>query len=211
MTMEIWKKYRKWILLAGGIVLVSFVSFRACDLTDRLSVLTGEYRAALDHSKVQTKTVEKENAKLAGDIKAQDAKIVKLEADVKAKTQNISHLTNSIADLNEDLAVAQTDRERVVILTTLVENYKEKCAVYEAIISDKDAEIGAYRVKFGDMEKIALNYKGLLDSALDREEILNKTVSSLKLHLRVSKLGGTVKTGLVLSAVAYLVYCEVKK
>lgn len=208
---ELWTKYRKWILLAVGIVLVSIFTFRACDLTDRLSVLTGEYKASVTASKAQTKAALKENEKLAGDIVAQDAKIGKLEADIKAKTQNIGHLTNSISNLNTDLAAARTDSERVVILTTLIENYREKCTIFEGIIADKDTQIGALGIKFGDMEKIALNYKGLLDAALDREEILKKTVSSLRLSLKASRLGGTVKTGLALTALAVVAYGELKK
>jgi hypothetical protein len=211
---EVYAKYKKYVVAAGislAIVLSMSWVFKACDLKDGYSVKAGEYKAQLARKKADEARVKRENAALYQDIVAQDAKIGKLEADIKAKTQNITHLTNAISGLNTDLAAARTDAERVVILTTLVENYKEKCGVYEAIIVDKDKEIAAWGVKFVDMEKVASNYKGLWEEALIRESALNSMNTKLSNQLKVARFGGKLKTGLVLTALAVVAYGELTK
>lgn len=207
-------KYRKHIvLLIGAIVLFIGASwvFKACDLKDGYSVLAGEYKAMLSKDKAHLKAITVENLKLAKDIASRDEVIEKKNRDIAAKQNNINNLSGRIVGLSGDLANAKTDAERVPILTAMVDTWTEKYNVLLGVVADKDKVISQWESNFADQQKIATNYRIALDAALDREDVLKDMNTKLSNQLRVARLGWKLKSGLVLTALAVVVYGEIKK
>lgn len=211
---EFYAKYKKYIvLIIGAVVLIIGASwlFKSCDLKDGYSVLAGEYKAMLAKGKADAKVLAAENLKLAKDIVARDEVISKKDKDIAAKQANIANLSNRIDGLGDDLANAKTDAERVPILTAMVDTWTEKYNVLLGVVADKDKVIDEWAGKFIDQQKITTNYRIQLDAALDREDVLNSMNKKLSSQLKIARLGGKFKTGLVLTALAVVAYGELKK
>ncbi len=211
---DLYAKYKKFIfpaVLGLALVLGSSWLFRACDLKDGYSVLAGEYKAQLAVKKIDEKAKLREIAALTKDVTAKDKQIVGLESEVAKKQASIASLSATQSALRGELAGAKTDAERVPILTGMVTNLEQQLSLSMSVISDKDKEIGLLKTQVGDYKKISENYKALWEGAVQREETLSDMNDKLSGQLRVARLGGKVKTGLVLAAVAYLVIDGVKK
>jgi hypothetical protein len=211
---EFYTKYRKYIgMVVAAVVLIYGATwfFRALDLKDSYSVLAGEYKNAVARDKQQAKKLLSENLVLAKDIAARDEVIAKKDKDIAAKQNNINHLTGVLSGLSGELSNAQTDAEKVPILTAMVETWSEKYKVLEGVVADKDKVISEWKGKFNAQQAITTNYRVMLDAAQYREDILLDINKKLSGKLRVARLGGKIKTGLILTAVAVVVYGEIKK
>lgn len=89
-------------------------------------------KASGDESSVQAKTIER----LRKHIEEQDARIAKLESDLSAANDNITSLTNEVAETKEQVKVESAAKDEAIAATAAAENEANK--VYYAIGSNKE-------------------------------------------------------------------------
>jgi hypothetical protein len=200
------KKYLIGIAVAGLAAFVSISLMRAWDVRDGYSVALGEYRALAATAKAGT-------ARALSSVKAQERTIAGLDAavqglrrDVGKKELAIGKLTARQVTLEEALAGAVSDSERVAALTGLVETWKEKYAALYSIVADKDSQIAALEDKCLSVTRIAADYKTLWEDAVARADASERARKRLELNYRVAALGrraGTIISVAALVAAAY--------
>jgi len=190
------------ILLIVGITSVN----KACKLTDKVSYLGGELKILRQEAATLKKDKLAEIAKAEQTKKDMDKIVKAKDTDIARKTEIINHLTGTIGQLDDALAVAKTDAERVIILTAQVKQWSDKFTLAEGIIADKDDVIFSLNAKYEAQVKISNNWKALFDTEITKSKIQEDLSSALKRDLRLCRLGGRVKSGLVIAGVAAVVY-----
>lgn len=195
------KKYA----LPVGIVLAVFLVYsavvRSCDIRDGYSVALGEYKAKAAYAKLLTARRTRENVLLYQYIMEQDEKITAQGKDIDKKNKVIGALSRHQAELEGDLSAAKTDAERVPILTGLVDTWRNKYDTLTGVVADKDIQLGAWAEKYVTLEKVAGNYKELWEDAEGRVVALDKVRKKLETDLRISRVGGKLKTYVIIAAV----------
>lgn len=205
------KKKIKWYVLGAVVVFVVFkLGFWMWDISDSASVARGEYQALSLHAKAQEKLRLKTIADLTKANEKQDIVIKGLNGDViKAKKERIA-IEGKVSDLVGKLAVAKTDAEKVVILTTEVGHLNEIIGLADAVIVAREKEANAWAVKFNNQVKVTGEYIELWKAEKARADAAESWAKELQHALKVSRIGSRIKTGIVIGVSGYIFYSLVK-
>jgi hypothetical protein len=198
----------KLIVIIVGAFLVTCVVHEAC----KASALKGDeavLAAQITTLQAQAKLADANAAKVKA---AQDAIIAQKDKDLakddkdKAKlTATIKTLQGDYATLDTAYAAAKDCPSKLEITLTQITNQKRQIADAGDLIAVQDKMIAAWGDKFNAQLAITNAVQGqynALKPLYDKEVALN---SDLAKSLRLSRLTGTIKTGLVAAGVGYVV------
>jgi septal ring factor EnvC (AmiA/AmiB activator) len=204
------KKYWKLGVLAVAVYIGFSMAFKACDLTDAYSIKVGEYTAIKRQAELDRRAAERDIKNLEKSIKDRDKILEDKQKELERKYTAIDNLNGDLAKLKTALGAAQTDAERVVLLTQEVQVWVNKFSLAEGIIADKDAQILVWKGKYDIEVQIAARFKALYDGLLSQTEACDAVNRQLAKELRVSRFGSKIKSGVVIGVVAYVAYTLIK-
>jgi len=155
------------------------------------------------------KTSDIEIARLSSIVESSELVITDLTGDLSERDKNIAHLEEALASIpNVDTIDNLT--KRVDLLTGLVDEWKEKFTLAEAIISQKDTQIFALSAKY-DLEHIAhLQLQSAYTGLYEYNQGLVRFNTELKRAWSRNKFWGSVKTGGLIAAGAVIIYSILK-
>lgn len=194
-------------IVTGALALVlALAVFNALNLGYENRALAAAVKAQTAANAMNAKQAERERAKLAADIAGRDAVIKTLDAEVGRKNNVIGQMTKRIDALNGDLVNAQTDAERVPILTEMVAQWAAKFTLAEGIIADKDVICFSLNAKYADAVAIGETWRKQYVDEHVLTGLQTAQVKSLTWDLRICRFAGTVKTAAIVGIAAYLLY-----
>lgn len=195
------------IALLAALIIVGWLSHQAGVKSRELKVqydaekqeLTEQKAAALDRIE-----------DLRNLISQKDEKIRNIISDVKEKNDKIAGLHKKTEKLEADYANAVTDVTRLDNLTKQVNAWKEKFALAEKVIADKDAIIFSLTEKYEAQVVISLEWKALYEKEMGLRKLAEARLKIADRRISGLKIGGTIKTGLILGMAGVVVYGLVK-
>jgi chromosome segregation ATPase len=196
---------------AGLAVIIAFIAFsRACKLDDAYSRLEGRYQEALRIARIDAEILNQTIAEKEKAIAVLDKKLVTSSQVITDLNTGIGKKSQELEALDAKLATAQSDSERVPVLTAQVKAWAEKFNLAEQSIAEKDKQIAAWESKFNAQVEISAAWKQQFENEARLHGLSRDELSALKSKLRATRLMGTVKSGLVLAAVGYIGYQAIK-
>jgi len=205
-------KYK--VLIGGAILFIILASFYVCcdraKLVDRINVEKGKYEAyrqiTIANEEISAKYIKEQLAKideLNGHIDSANTVIATLQAHQE-------QANGTIGSLNDKLAQAQTDAEKVPILTALVQEWIGKFNLAQATIAEKDKIIFSLTEKYQAQLQISERHKAdwtaetsLRTLAETRLNLLDKRVVGLERKLKLRNAGDLI---LVAGAIAVALF-----
>ncbi len=205
------KSWKLYAAIAGIAVLTSLIlGARSCHYKGRV--------AALEAQRIEAEHIAAANAEIHGkliaglnaEIQRQDILIKASQKAVADLNANLGAQDTQIAALNQSLANAQSDAERVPILTAQVKAWSDKFTLAQGIIAEQEKQLAAWGVKYADAIKIGESWKAQYEGQSRLYEIAKSEISALKGQLRTAGITGKIKTGLVLTAAGVVAYTLIK-
>ncbi|MDD5007267.1 MAG: hypothetical protein PHC68_02555 [Syntrophorhabdaceae bacterium] len=205
-------KYK--VLIGGSILFIVLASFYVCcdraKLVNAINVEKGKYEAyrkiTIANEEISAKYIKEQLAKideLNGHIDSANTVIATLQAHQE-------QANGTIGSLNDKLAQAQTDAEKVPILTALVQEWIGKFNLAQATIAEKDKIIFSLTEKYQAQLQISERYKAdwtaetsLRTLAETRLNLLDKRVVGLERKLKLRNAGDLI---LVAGAIAVALF-----
>jgi hypothetical protein len=204
---------KKNVAVYVGVVLVGLFAvwlLRGCDVYDSTSIRFGAYKA-LRVSRAETKEALREVERQRDIIAKKDSIIGQLNGSIGQTNAAIGKKDEEIAGLERRLAAAATDSERVILLSAEVVALKEKFSLAQGVISDQQSVIFALTAKYDAAVVIGDKYRGLYEKTLAQAEACDELRKSLARDLRLSRLLGRVKTGVIVGVIVGVAYVAFKK
>jgi hypothetical protein len=204
------KRALPYALAAAGFVLCAMFFMRSCDLGEKVGRLEGQLAEA---KRAYAADKAASEALIADQLKAiaERDKAIALAADhIGDLNEAIARKTEALAVLDNDLAAAKTDAERVPILTAMVETWRAKYANLEGVVVEKDVQILQLHGNVASALQIGAAYKAQLDKCerlLALSDGLNKALVSKARRLT---LGSRIKTVALVAAAGGLTYLALK-
>ena len=202
-------KWIKYLLPAVLIVALLGILVKSCNIYDKYSVMKGQYDAlAGEYNKYRT-TVIKEVTDLRNIISQKDKEIRNINAGIVDKEGKISTLHTQTAKLESANATLKDKDAKIYNLEQQLSLWKQKFAIAETIISDKDKIIFSLNEKYEAQLQITTRYKQLYENeatlrglAEQRIKLADKKLQGLRFQLNLGKgvvivLGGLILYGLV--------------
>ena len=207
----------KKILDITGIVLVAFLVLlylgKACKTTDKNSQLKGEIIQLNQMLSVQRQVSQKEIKELEADITERNEEIITVVADVIAKEEKIQELHVVTQKLEKTLLSAtQISKDDIIgNLKEQVTAWKDKFAIINAVVKDKDEIIFNLQAKYDAQVKISINYKSLYEKTNELAEKQEVRIKVLEGKQRTSQLTSRIKDVLIVGLAVYVGYGVIKK
>lgn len=192
--MTMLNKY-KYVGIGVGVLFIFSLFYVVCDRTKlehKISYLAGQIaeqkKITLAGETVSAKVIKEQLAKideLNGAIDSANTVIVDLE---KGQTK----AGNTIVKLNDTLAQAKTDAEKVPILESLVKEWSNKFSLAQNQLAEKDKIIFSLTEKYESQVRISLQYtvdwkneKALRELGEKRSSLQDKRIRSLERRLKL--------------------------
>ena len=203
------KKILKWGVPIAIVLYIGFRIWAAIPTYD--SKKMGEYTAAkLSYSKL-SKELLKKNEQLAADITKKD-ELLKVKTDmIGQKTGVIGQLNKKQAELEAEFKLIKDCPGQVINLSAQIVGLKDTLTVKDGIISDYNDKVILLTAQKGDALAGWENEKKLRLSCEDSARACDAVQKQLAKDLKICRLTGKLKTGIVLGVGAYLLYTLVKK
>ena len=144
------------LIIIACILLVVAVVFlpKSCVPSAKYEQLKAQHDALLvEYNNLKIESAD-EIAKYEADKKAQDAAIAAANAEISNKNNTIAGLDKKTKELEAAFANLPDDAAKVVNLQAQVQAWKDKFAVAEGIIADKDKVIFSITAKYDAQVKI---------------------------------------------------------
>jgi len=185
-------------------------AFRLWDIYDSRAVALGIYKAELKAARATEKVMLNDIKALNKKIDAQTALAQKYAGNVIQDKKEIVELKEEVAVLNTALSSAKNDRERVIILTNEVNKLNRIILVAEDAMVNQGKEIDAWAQKYNFQVKISADYKAMWEAEKQRADACDDLRKDLERDLRICRLTGGIKTGVVVAAAGAVAYLMVK-
>jgi chromosome segregation ATPase len=206
-------KYRA-IILGVGLFLVIAFFYAVCDrakLVDEISQAKGKYEVyrqiAITNEAISAKVIKEQLDKidgLNGAIDSANTVIATLQTHQEEANETIGNLNNK-------LALAKTDAEKVPILTALVEEWSVKFYLAQDQLKEKDKVIFSLTEKYNAQLQISETYKAdwtaessLRTLAETRLNLMDKRISSLQTKAKLRNVGDV----LLVAGALYLAFTK---
>jgi hypothetical protein len=200
-----WIKGHVTLVIALAVILtLAMLSFRACDIYDNASLLKGE----ITQLKATAKLVAAKSDKIISEnkkaIAAKDVEISLLTTKIGDANKIIGGLQVSYGDLEKQYAAASTCPEHLTIALAQVGNLKSQIVEKDKIIASQSNVILGWQTKYD----LAIGIGGAWQAKFTSESQLRlkceELNSSLQKALGICRITGTIKSGLVVAAIAYI-------
>ena len=191
-------------------------TYQSCRVNSRIAEIEANLRVAKadaemgwgEYNKLK-KTSEAEIARLSELVESSELVITDLHGDLSERDKNIAHLEEALASIpNVDTIDNLT--KRVDLLTGLVDEWKEKFTLAEAIISQKDTQIFALSQKYDIEHATHLELQSAYTGLYEYNQGLVRFNTELKRAWSRNKFWGSVKTGGLIAAGAVIIYSILK-
>jgi len=204
------KKHKQLILIIALSIGIFFLLMDKCGSSREADELKGEWKKANEIAKVERLIKEETIREQKKIIKKQDSLIAEANKEVEIKNSHISSLGNTVADLEDEFGNLTDKDAKISNLTKQVEVWKEKFALSQSIIADKDAIIFSLSQKYESQVIISLEYKSMDEASRGLLAIRNKQVKELEKINKRLRLTSRLKTGFVVVLAGLIVYNMVK-
>jgi hypothetical protein len=154
----------KWWWAVGVVILVS-ITYSTCgscttDWRAQYNEMKGRYEAYRAIAGADAREMAAQLIAKNAIITAQNKTISERDAEIVSKYQQISTSVKKLTQLEAEFATLGADNAaKVTNLVTQVATIKRNLTLAYSIIEDKDAQIGAWRIKFDTAEKISAEWK----------------------------------------------------
>lgn len=199
-------KQRGTIALAVALLIIGLMAISAWNLGADNRHLLAERKALKAHERLIEKQTAAKIATAEADIQHRDKAILALRGELARKDGLIQSLSLHQSDLERDLAAAQSDAERVPILTALVTIWTEKFTLADAKCKDYEGIVFSLNGKIKSKDSIIEAWQERYAAALLTEQKSEEAIASLKSSLRRARLSSTAKTVIIATAGAWVVY-----
>jgi hypothetical protein len=206
-------KQIKWVAIGTAVLLGAFFLLqKSCDLGEQVGKLKGELAEQKKIAAADKAISDGIILTQGGIIANQTKKINDLIAGANVPSPAIKEKDKTISALNDKLAAAKTDAEKVPILTSLVVQLSDKFTISEQRRKDELFSLNsAWQIKFDAQVEISSQWK----HQYENEHILRLTTEALanklETKLKLSKVLSTAKTVALIGAVGFIGYRAVKK
>lgn len=198
-----------WIALALAFALF----FAVCDglrTRDKYSVVVGQLEEAVKVKDAviveKDKLIEQANGVIAGKDKALVAS-KQAEADLRAK---IGKKDAALLNLEQSLTQAQTDAERVPILTSMVETWAAKYADLEKVVTEKDTVVTAWVTKYNAQVQISDAWKAKYEATARVLSLSENALKSSNRKLRRNQIVSNVSKVALVGLGGYVLFDKLK-
>ncbi len=196
------KKTYLCVALLSALLLAAGFLYRSCRLYDDLSVVRGTYLEAQRKADADTKVAE-QMIKDAGDIIAEQSdKIVSLDKQIQGK--QLGHLTEAYGRLD------MTDKEKITNLEAQVKIWSEKFTMAEQVISEKDAIIQAWTVKFNEQAEISGAWKLRYENEARLHLLCREQIKIFEGRVSLLSFKSKITQALVVGAGGYILYTTLR-
>ncbi len=198
-------KLSKVILIGTGIALVLgivLIGYKSCNLSDKYSLLTGEFNAykqvADNNTKVAQKTIDNQT-KVIGDM---TKKIAVHEIEASKKNEQIKDVNKKLTVLEGEYATLTDCPSQRENLTKQVAEWKDKFSLSEGIIKDKDGIIFSLTGKHDAQIKITEAVRVQLTDCIKLQTLYDDRISVLEKALKQARFMSKLKSwgGVALAA-----------
>jgi len=205
------KKPLIYVVAAVAVFFAARAGFRAWDIYDSRSVALGAYQAAAKVAKAREKVHLAEIRRHEAAIKAQTAAVAKAEAEALKGKLTAAALKEDLKVIETALTAAKTDAERVVILTNEVKKMADIISAQDAVIVNLERAVDGWTIKYNHQVKISEGYLEMWKAERERADACDRLQRVLARDLRIARMSGTVKTGVLVATAGVAAYTLLKK
>lgn len=198
-----WIKKWWWAVAIAVIVTLLYSMCGSCttDWKARYNEEKGKYEAYRAIAGADAKAMVARVDGLEKVIAAKDKVIEERDATIAAKQGQVASGNKRLADLEAEFTTLGTDKDaKISNLQSQVAILKDNLTIAYSIIEDKDAQIGAWKIKFDTAVKISdewkIAYEGEQKLRLMAEGLVERLENRVKTTLFVSKLKNVALVGL---------------
>jgi chromosome segregation ATPase len=213
LNLDLLKKASPYLAILAGIVAV-ILAVRVMNVTDRYSVLKGEYNAKVEAATESGKYAAGQIAALNTEITLRDTAIVKAQDRIKALTlagaTASGHLSDLQAEYKKIMEMGGDKDAQITNLNAQIDAWAARFSLAESASAEKD------KIIFGLQEKYAaqVSISALWESQFKAERTLRfdaeKLIKSLEWKVRAARANSTVMTLATIAAGGYLIYDKLK-
>jgi len=204
------KNLYPWVMLTVFLLSLFFL-YRSCRFYDDLSVVRGAYLEVQRKATADTKVAE-QMIKDSGDIIAEQSdKINTLQTKVSEKMLGIKDKDKKLGHLTEEYSRLDiTDKEKIANLGAQVKIWAEKFTLAEQIISEKDAIIQAWTVKFNEQVEISGAWKLRYENEARLHLLCKEQVKIFEGRVSLLSFKSKITQALVVGAGGYILYTTLR-
>jgi len=207
----------KKVLTFGGIAVLLIIVLvylgKSCKTIDQNSELKGEITQLNQMLLTQRQVSQEEIGELEADITERNEEIINVTADIIAKEEEIQELHIVTQNLEKTLLFAtQISKDDIIDnLKEQVTAWKDKFAIINTVVKDKDEIIFNLQGKYEAQVRISTYYEALWENTrvlMEKQKVRIKVLEGKQGNLQFVS---TVKNIVIGGLVAYIGYGVIKK
>jgi len=207
----------KKVLTFGGIAVLLIIVLvylgKSCKTIDKNSQLKGEIIQLNQMLSIQRQVSQKEIKELEADIVKRDERIEAVASDITRKEEEIQELHIVTQNLEKTLLFAtQISKDDIIDnLKEQVTAWKDKFAIINTVVKDKDEIIFNLQGKYEAQVRISTYYEALWENTrvlMEKQKVRIKVLEGKQRNLQ---FGSTVKTIVIGGFIGYVGYGVIKK
>ena len=201
---------KEFIIIIVLCVSILFLFMDKCGSSRKVDELKGQYKEASRIAKIERQIKEETIKEQQGKIEKLTNKIEVRNAEIVKKEQANVKLDGSVADLEREFDDLEQQDAKIGNLMQQVEVWKEKFALAQSIIADKDEIIFSLTEKYDAQLVISNSYKDLYETLVVNTKKLEKIVTAQDRQIKRFRLTSGLKTGVVIGLAGLVVYGVLK-
>jgi chromosome segregation ATPase len=215
MTLNLdWKKAYPSLIIAASIAIV-FLAVRVMSVTDRYSVLKGEYNAKVEAATASEKYAAGQIAALKTEITLRDTAIVKAQDRIKALTLAGTAASGHLADLQAEYAkiveMGGDKDSQITNLNAQIDAWAARFSLSESASAEKDKIIFGLQEKYAAQVSISASWESQFKAERALRFDAEKLIKSLEWKVRAVRAKSTAMTLAATLAGGYLIYDKLRK
>ena len=204
-------KYRRYVWFGIG-ALVLYIIFRIwASIPAYDSKKMGEFTSAKVAYAKLSKELLKKNDLLTVSIAAKDKLLADKTTMIGHKTEIVGQLTKKQAELEAQFKLIKDCPGQVINLSSQIVTLKDTIVTKYGIISDFGDKVVLLTAQKGDALAGWDNEKRLRLACDDQSAACDAVQKQLARDLKICRLTGKLKTGMVIAAAGYILYNALKK
>jgi chromosome segregation ATPase len=198
MTLNLdWKKAYPSLIIAALIAVV-FLGIRVMSVTDRYSILKGEYNANVEAATASEKYAAGQIAALKTEITLRDTAIVKATAKINALTLAGATASGHLSDLQAEYAKIMEmggDKDsQITNLNAQIDAWGVRFSLTESASAEKDKIIFGLQEKYALQVSISASWESQFKAERTLRFDAEKLIKSLEWKVRAVRVKSTVMT-----------------